>query len=82
MRNIVFVWEDNTGAVRITYPVWSNKKPHETDDSFLERVTKKLPNPIAMRPEALPKDRNTRHLWRLWEGKIIVVRGLEAGEVE
>lgn len=75
MRNMVFVWADEDGNVRVTYPVWKAKKPGESDDAFLERVAKKLPKPLAIRIDQLPPTRSKRKLWQLRDGKI--VEGME-----
>ena len=73
MREVVFVWEDETGKVRIAHPVWKDQRPGEADDQFLERVARKLPNPVATHPATLPKNRRTRDKWVLKEGKVLVV---------
>lgn len=72
MRQVCFIWTADDGTLRVTHPVWGAKKPHESDDQFLERVARKLPNPLAMHPDTLPKDRSQRANWRLKDGKVVV----------
>jgi hypothetical protein len=72
MRDIVFAWTDEKGMARISYPVWNNKKPHETDEQFLKRVASKFPKPIALRTSSLPSDRTNRNLWVIRDGKVVV----------
>ena len=73
MREVVFVWEDEDGKVRIAYPAWKDKRPGENDDQFLDRVARKFPRSIAVHPATLPKARRTRDKWVLKEGKVLVV---------
>jgi hypothetical protein len=70
-RNVVFVWNDDQGKLRVTWPVWKAQKPHESDDQFLERVARKLPQPLAMHPDKLPKSRANRSSWVVRDGKVV-----------
>jgi hypothetical protein len=72
MKETVFVWEDEGGLVRVSYPNWKSKKPHETDGQFLERISRKFRNPIAMNVNDIPKDRSQRNYWRVKNGVLVI----------
>jgi hypothetical protein len=71
MREVVFAWTDENGALRITWPNWKSKKPHENDAQFLDRIAAKLPKPTPLHPNDLPKTREWRRTWRLKDGKVV-----------
>ena len=78
MREVCFVWEDENGQARVTYPVWRAQKPRESDDQFLERVVSKLKGKQvhAINPKSLPKDRRDRRFWPVHDGKVGVVKDM------
>jgi len=76
-----WVVEDDDGKVFVIHPDLKSKREEESYDEFYDRIlTKTLESNLYLRgkplhvidSDAIPRDRDNRHAWRIKDGKLVV----------